>query len=171
MPRCVVGFRGGFVALLRHAPYDSIKKRMKERRLVPRVACRCPVEVRSGPECCDVTLSYAVELSMGGCFVRSNRHQTAGTPLEMVLSLEDGSRVEVQGVVLYDGSAARSSAEPGQPGFAVGFVVIERGSAARLRDYLIARGAGPQRRQDSQPPRSKTGTQGRARRARKTTSR
>ena len=146
---------------------------MKERRLVPRVPCRCPVEVRSGAECCDVTLSYAVELSMGGCFVRSNRHQTAGTPLEMVLSLEDGSRVEVQGVVLYDGKSAMSSAEPGQPGFAVGFVVIDRGSAARLRDYLIARGAGPTRRQDSQPPRqrSKTGTQARARRARKSTSR
>ncbi|MCC6997639.1 MAG: PilZ domain-containing protein [Deltaproteobacteria bacterium] len=146
---------------------------MKERRLVPRVPCRCPVEVRSGVDCCDVTLSYAVELSMGGCFVRSNRHQTAGTPLEVVLSLEDGSRVEVQGVVLYDGKAAASSAEPGQPGFAVGFVVIERGSAARLRDYLIARGAGPPRRQDSQPPRqrSKSGTQARTRRARKSTSR
>jgi len=140
---------------------------MKERRLVPRVKCACPAEVRSGPGGRDVTLSYAVELSIGGCFVRTNRSMPVGSPVELTLSLESGGHVDVQGVVLYDGPASVTSSEPGAHGFAVGFVVIDRNSAARLRDYLVARGAGPKKKPE--PTRERKASTARPPKRRRTT--
>jgi hypothetical protein len=67
-----------------------------ERRIQPRYAFRCEVEIRLNR---GVTLRGILgDLSVGGCYVETIAPQPTGTPLELYL-LTQGGELQVGGVV------------------------------------------------------------------------
>jgi hypothetical protein len=127
-------------------PARHLTSTAEERRRYRRIKCQCATEVHPRGSEDEVLLSYSIELSAGGCFVRSNRSLPIGLPLTLEMVLDDARRMTVQGVILYSGPATRGSAEPGSMGFAVGFTLLEPAAKRALHEFLGDAAPPPARR-------------------------
>jgi diguanylate cyclase (GGDEF)-like protein/putative nucleotidyltransferase with HDIG domain len=98
----------------------------KNRRLYPRMKCRVTIELRQAGEEAGLIMGNLIDISLGGCFVETSAIMPAGTPLNIVFSIDDG-KVPAEGSVL--------RLDPGS-GIAIQFSELTRGDRGKIHKVI-----------------------------------
>ena len=88
------------------APEDDSGEGSSERRSAPRITARSLVEVRL-PTWEALRSVYTVNISQGGIRLSSGASAPLGTPIDIILTLPDGTRLHLSGKVAHLGAGEK----------------------------------------------------------------